>query len=289
MNLRAALVRFDRAQERRRVLSILVATAQKFIRDQTLRLASMMAFWAFFSLFPMLLALVTVLGYVVPESEKRRTLESIDGYVPLLDVNAIDGLDGSVPALVVGLGSALWSGTAVVRVTQYAFNLVWEVPAGDQPKLVAQLKRSLLAMSTIGLGLLTSTMLMGFLTGDNPYVDPGPAGRVLGVALTIVVDIGLFVAAFRILTDESISTRDVVPGAVFSGLAFWVLKGLSSVIITRYLSDAEPTYGTFATVITILWWLYLQSIITLLGAQLNVVLKLRLYPCRLVEATPASV
>jgi membrane protein len=54
------------------------------------------------------------------------------------------------------------------------------------------------------------------------------------------------------------------------------------VIISRYLGKAQGTYGSFATVITILWWFYLQAQITLLGVQLNVVLAERLYPRSLV-------
>ncbi len=86
------------------------------------------------------------------------------------------------------------------------------------------------------------------------------------------------------LTDREITTRDVLPGAVFSGLVFFVLQELSAFIISGHLKNAQSTYGHFATVITILWWFYLQSIVTLLGAQLNVVLKDRLYPRSLTKA-----
>jgi uncharacterized BrkB/YihY/UPF0761 family membrane protein len=102
--------------------------------------------------------------------------------------------------------------------------------------------------------------------------------------IAVVLDVGLFVAAFRTLTDRDISTRDVLPGAIFSGLIFFVLEQLSAFIISRHLKSAQPTYGHFATVITILWWFYLQAIITLLGAQLNVVLKERLHPRSIVDA-----
>jgi uncharacterized BrkB/YihY/UPF0761 family membrane protein len=71
---------------------------------------------------------------------------------------------------------------------------------------------------------------------------------------------------------------------VLSGVVFFVLQQLSAFIIARHLKSAQSTYGSFATVITILWWFYLQSIVTLLGAQLNVVLKERLYPRSLVDA-----
>jgi uncharacterized BrkB/YihY/UPF0761 family membrane protein len=59
---------------------------------------------------------------------------------------------------------------------------------------------------------------------------------------------------------------------------FWILQEVSALIISRELSKTQGTYGNFATVITILWWFYLQSQVTLLGAQLNVVLKERLHP-----------
>ena len=70
----------------------------------------------------------------------------------------------------------------------------------------------------------------------------------------------------------------MLPGAVLAGVAFWILQEVSSFIISNRLHSAQGTYGNFATVIVMLWWFYLQAQITLLGAQLNVVVKERLYP-----------
>ena len=103
-------------------------------------------------------------------------------------------------------------------------------------------------------------------------------GAVGGYVLSLALDVGIFLAAFRILTERHVTTRDVLPGALLSGIAFFVLQELSTLIISRYLKNAQSTYGHFATVITMLWWFYLQSMITLLGAQLNVVLKEHSYP-----------
>jgi YihY family inner membrane protein len=278
MDFKSRLARLDAAQQEKPALAIPIATVKKFGEDKSSNLAAMMAFWAFFSIFPLMLAGITVLGYVLPEEDKKRVLEQVSGYMPLLDTSSIGSLNGSVLALVVGVLAALWSGSTVVRITQDAFNSVWEVPQVERPKLVASLKRSLLALSTIGLGLVASTFLMGFVAGSDPTIDLGPLGRVLGFAAAIVVDIALFVLAFRMLTDRAITTGDVLPGAVFAGVMFWLLQTLSSVIITRHLSGASETYGTFATVITILWWFYLQSQLTLLGAQVNVVLKRTYWP-----------
>ncbi len=98
---------------------------------------------------------------------------------------------------------------------------------------------------------------------------------------------GLFIAAFCILTQKDVTVRDVLPGAALSGVAFWILQSVSSLIISRYLHKAQSTYGHFATVITILWWFYIQAMVSLYGAQLNVVLKERLYP-RSLTKTPGT-
>jgi YihY family inner membrane protein len=256
---------------------------KKFTDDHSTNLASMIAFWAFFSVFPLILAFVTVLGYVLPSNgTKKNVLEHVAAMFPLLDPSTLGSLSGSWWALVVGLVSAFWSGTAVVRTIQFAFNSVWEVPYHERPKLVEKITRSFYVLATIGLGLVLSTVISSFVTGTANSINLGIVGHAVGYAIAIALDIGLYIAAFRMLTDREITTRDVLPGAVLSGIAFWILQQLSSFIISRHLQSAQNTYGHFATVITMLWWFYLQSQITLLGAQLNVVLKRRMWPRSLI-------
>jgi uncharacterized BrkB/YihY/UPF0761 family membrane protein len=205
-------------------------------------------------------------------------LEHVAAYFPLLDPSTLHSLTGSWWPILVGILSALWSGMAVVKTTQVAFNSVWEIPQKDRPGFVEKLERSLLALSTIGVGLIAATIISGYVTGQSAGVDLGWYGRLAGYVVAIALDVGLFVAAFRMLTDRDVGFRDVLPGAILAGVVFWILQQISSFIITRHLSSAQSTYGNFATVITMLWWFYLQAQITLLGAQLNVVLKERLYP-----------
>jgi len=155
---------------------------------------------------------------------------------------------------------------------------VWEIRCHERPALVEQILRSLRVLATIGVGLVLTTLTSGFITSSSSGVNLGAARRVGGYVISAALDVGLFVAAFRMLTDREITVRDVLPGALFSGAVFFLLQQLSAFIIARHLRSAQSTYGHFATVITILWWFYLQSLITLLGAQLNVVLKERLHP-----------
>ncbi len=274
----------DEVQKSTTVTSVGLAAFKKFKEDQSTNMAAMLAFWAFFSIFPLLLVLVTVLGWVLPASDKNNVLKHVADMFPLLDASSIKGLTGSWWPLLVGILTSLWSGIGAVRTAQTAFNSVWEIPYHQRPGMKEQLLRSLWVLATIGTGLVVSTLISSFVTGASSGINLGVVGRIAGYVISVVLDVGLFVAAFRMLTDREVTARDVLPGAVFSGVVFFVLQQLSSFIISRHLRSAQSTYGHFATVITILWWFYLQSIVTLLGAQINVVLKERLFPRSLVNA-----
>jgi YihY family inner membrane protein len=272
------LQRLDRAQKRSTTLSVAVATFKKFSDDKSANFAAMIAFWAFFSVFPLLLVLVTLLAIFLPASDKDSVLTHVAQLFPLLDPKTVSGLSGAWWTIVLGLATALWSGSGVVRTAQFAFNSVWGTEPDQQPGLVKQMTRSIYVLATVGLGLVLTTLLSGLVASSASGVNLGAAGRVGGYVLSLAFDVGILVAAFRILTERDVTTRDVLPGALLSGIAFFVLQELSTLIISRYLKNAQSTYGHFATVITMLWWFYLQSMITLLGAQLNVVLKEHSYP-----------
>jgi YihY family inner membrane protein len=273
-----AVAKLDAAQKRSRFLAISIATAKKFSEDKSTNLATMIAFWAFFSVFPLLLVFVTVLGWVLTAHVRHSVLTHVAQMFPLLDPSSVRTLGGSIWALVLGGVSALWSGLAVVRTTETAFNSVWGIPKERQAGLVKQLIRSLAVLVTVGAGLVLATVVSGFVSGASRGVNIGVIGQVGGYVLAAALDVGLLLAAFLILTERPVTVRDVLPGALLAGLVFFILQQASALIISHYLHKAQSTYGHFATVITILWWFYIQSIVTLLGAQLNVVLKEGLYP-----------
>ena len=278
----------DDTQRRSTPVAVAVGTVKKFSEDRSSNLAAMIAFWGFFSIFPLFIVLVTCLAWFLPASDKASVLGHVAKMLPLLDPATVSGLGGSWWVLVVGLLTALWSGTGVVRTLQFAFDSVWEIPYHERSGVARQTLRSLWVLATIGAGLVLTTLLSGFIVSSASGIHLGGIGRVGGYVLAAALDVGIFVAAFRLLTPHVESVHDVLPGALLSGVAFFILQELSALIIALYLQNAQSTYGHFATVITILWWFYLQANITLLGAQLNVVLKYRFYPRSLVDSPNTS-
>jgi membrane protein len=274
----------DDKQKRSTRVAIAVATFKKYSEDRSSNMAAMVAFWGFFSIFPLLIVLVTCLAWLLPASDKTSVLGHVAKMLPLLDPSTVSGLGGSWWVLVIGLLTALWSGTGVVRTLQFAFDSVWEVPYHDRIGLAQQTLRSVWVLATIGLGLVLTTLVSGVVVGSANGIHLGVVGRIGGYVLAAALDIGIFVAAFRILTPRVDSVSEVLPGALLAGISFFILQELSALIVSHYVQNAQATYGQFATVITILWWFYIQAVITLLGAQLNVVLRCDFYPRSLADA-----
>src|SRR4029078_13432632 len=102
-----SLRQIDRAQQDHEKLAIGSGTVKKYGEDQSSSLASMIAFWAFFSIFPLFLVLVTILGYVLPEDRRTDVLVRVASFFPLLNPGTVGGLSGSWSALLIGVGTVV--------------------------------------------------------------------------------------------------------------------------------------------------------------------------------------
>jgi len=106
---------------------------------------------------------------------------------------------------------------------------------------------------------------------------------VIGILASLVLNFVLFMLAFRILTTEDLSWADVRPGAIIGAVAWTVLQALGGYYVAHQLRGASDTYGTFATVIGLLAWIYLGAQVTLFAAEVNVVKKRQLWPRGIVQ------
>ena len=97
------------------------------------------------------------------------------------------------------------------------------------------------------------------------------------------MNVGVFVAAFRLLTPKQIELHELVPGAVLAGVAFTALQIGGTYLITHQLQQTSQVYGFFAIVLGLLWWLFLSAQVTLYAAELNVVRARRLWPRSIVQ------
>src|SRR3954454_16850721 len=131
------LAAFDGWQRRQPAAGFPVAVAKKFVEDRAAGLASLIAYYAFFSLFPLLLAFVSVLGFVLDDNPELRDdiVDSTLARVPVIGSqigDQVQPLTGSAVALAVGVAGALWAGLGVTLALSRAFAEIWDVPRLEQ-------------------------------------------------------------------------------------------------------------------------------------------------------------
>jgi membrane protein len=152
------------------------AVLKKFSDDNGSSLAALIAFWAFFSLFPLLLALVSVLGFVL-EGESvaaRDVLDTALARIPVIGAqlrSQVQPLQGSGVALALGLAGALWAALGVTLALGRAFAELWDVPRVEQPSGLKARFRGLAMLAILGVTLVVATAATGVAVGGD--LGPG--------------------------------------------------------------------------------------------------------------------
>ncbi len=279
--------RVDRFQQRHRVLAIGFGVVKKFGDDRAGSLAALIAYYGFLAVFPLLLLLTTSLGLALGANSSLQTavLNSALRDFPIIGnqlvgpTGQIRPLRGSGAALVFGVGGLLWGSLGVTQVSQLAMAEVWNVPGVIRPNFVARFARGLSLFGVIGLGLVATTVLASLSTFGSAALPL----KVLGIVGSVAINIGLYVAAFRLTTPASVPTGELVPGAALGGIAWSVLQALGGYLVGHQLRHASQVYGYFGSVLGLVSWIYLGAQMTLYAAEFNVVRSRRLWPRSIVQ------
>jgi membrane protein len=277
MSIGERLQALDRRQQKTARVAFIAAVIKKFGDDQAGQWAALIAYYGFVSLFPLLLVLVTVLGFVLQgdPAEQKRILDGALGQVPLIsDQLKLHSLKGSTPALAIGLAGALIAGLGITGATQNAFNRIWDVPFKDRPDFLVSRLRGLRMLALLGTLSIVSTTVAGFV-GSSSHSALDVLG---GVVLAFAFNLALFMSAFKLLTAAAVSWRDLLPGVVVAAVCFQLLQHLGGYYLDHELKRTGPLYGVFALVLGLLAWLYIAAQLTMFAAEINVVRARRLWP-----------
>jgi YihY family inner membrane protein len=277
----------DRLQRRRGLLGFPLGVMKKYADDQAGQLAALMAWYGFFSLFPLLLVFVTVLGYLLRDNPSlyRQIVGSAVAQFPVIGRDLqVNALGGSPVALVVGVLGALWAGLGITFAGQRAMDQVWSVPHRLRRSFLTTRLRGLLILVVLGLLNVAATAFVGLLVGGSA----GGALKVAGFAVSVLLDVVLFWAVFRLYTPDDVPTRDLWLGIVLAAAGWVVLQTLGGIYVNHVVRRATQTYGFFAIVLGLLTWLYLGGQLLLYAAEANVVRARRLWPRSIFEPVTAA-
>src|SRR3954451_5365846 len=262
--------------------AILKRTVKQFGEDQLTTWAAALTYFGVLSLFPMLLALVSVLGVIGP-SAIQPLLDNLSSVAPgpAKDIltNSLTSLQsnqgGSTVALIIGLAAAIWSASGYIGAFMDASNNVWDVPEGRPiwKKIPVRL-----GVTVVLLIMLTITAMAVVFTG--PLAEK--LGDVIGLGPTFVTvwsivkwPILLVIVSFMISLLYWACPNVKQPGFPWvsaGGLLAVVLWIIASALFALYVSNFgsyNKTYGSLGGVIVFLIWLWITNIIVLLGAEFN--------------------
>jgi YihY family inner membrane protein len=243
-------------------------------------LAATLTYYGFLSLFPMLLAGVTILELVLtahPDLQDK-LLGTAMSQFPVgtqLRENVHQAPGGG--SAVLGVLVALFGARGVGNALQLACNRIWAVPVRVQPEGFRAMARSFGLLAVVGVGVLATAAATGLAQTLGPLSGVGVTVASVGVDGLLVL------AALRIATASVVPTRDLYLGAAVAAVGMVLLHLGGSYLVLHQLKRTGDVYGSFAVVLGLLGWLYLQSQVLLLAVTSSVVRARALWPRSLQE------
>jgi membrane protein len=274
----------NRTQRRWPALGFPVAVLTKFNDDQAGNLAALIAYYGFVAIFPLLLLLTAVLDILLRNNPhlQAELINSALAQYPVIGQQILSHqtktLPGSGLPFVIG-GIFLLLGTlGVARAMQNALCAIWDIPRDRRPKFPWSQLWNLALILTVGVGFMATTFLSGLAGGVGRGTFIGVGAHVAAVAISFVLNVGMFWLGFRLATIGRVRWRDLLTGAVIAAVVWQVLQVAGGYVVAHQLARAHELYGTFGVVLGLLAWLYLQAEVTLYAAEADVVRTKRLWP-----------
>lgn len=262
-------------RDRWAIADITVETFDGFRRHQTARNAAALAYYGFFTLFPLIMVGTTILGMVIEDDPElvERIIDGAVGQIPVVgDQLETEGqITGSWWALIVGITVALWGSLRAFVGIQTALDDCWEIDIDDRVNAAVKRAKALIGVFVIGVGQVVGVVLAAIVSQAVLPLE----GQALVVAGSVALNFAMVFIMYRYLTSKKVTWTMVWRGALLCGVLYTALQLVGTIVMTRMFKNAEAVYGAFAGTLALLTWLSLLAYISLIGGELNAALDRR--------------
>ncbi|MCB0894893.1 MAG: YihY/virulence factor BrkB family protein [Nocardioides sp.] len=273
----------DRAQRRWTVLGYPIAVIYKYYDDQGPYLASIITYYAFIAIFPIMLLASSILGFVLQGNSQLQEdlIDSALAQFPIIgtQLNLPDGLKGSTGAIIIGAVVAIYGALGLGQSVQNALNIAWSVPRNSRPNPFLLRLKSLILLMTAGVAVLVVSALS--ILGSSTEVFSDNVDSTIRWAIqvaTVLLNGTVLTILFRLGSAREHRIRYAAPGGFATALMWLVLQYFGTLYVTQVLAKAGPVNQTFGLVLGLMGLIYFASVMGVLGMEINVVLARRLWP-----------
>ncbi len=263
-------------------IATLYAAIRKGIRDHARDHAAAIAFWAFFSIFPLLLGLFSAAGYLLEsEAAQARLMDLVTRTLP----GSADLVRGNLEGVVrvrgtlgaVGIAGLLWSASAGFGAITRAINRTLGAKP-SHPFFLSKLRYFLMTVAVSVFLVLSVGVAAALELLANPDLDvlrrlgvePGQIETATSWIVGFVFAFFTFALIYKVTPYVETRWRQVLPGALLGAAVFELVKRAFLFYLSR-MADFEAVYGSLSSIIVLLLWLYVSALVLLLGAEYNIV------------------
>ena len=261
------------------VVELAIRVAREMSEDDLTHMAAGVAYYALFSLFPLVIGMITVFSYFMePEQIQANISGAIGGFLPGSEQFVQDSIEGilnirSALGLFSFLG-LLWSGSAMMGALDRAINRAWDIH-NDRPFYIGKPRHILMVISVgIMFPISMSSAAVVRTAQELPNMNFPVVGFVIDnmgyiilQGVSFVLMLVIFLMMYKMVPNTKTYWRYVWPGALVAAILFETSKNLFILYLERFASY-QNVYGSVAPVIVLLFWAYLSSFFVLMGAEL---------------------
>ena len=268
------------------VLNLVIRTIKEMSDDDATHMAAGVAYYALFSLFPLLLGLIAIFSYFIDDSPEAGGAEAsedvtrfVSEYLPGSEAFVADNLEILLnlrgAATVLAVLGMFWSASAVFGALNRAVNRAWDVHQ-DRPFYLSKTRQLIMAVGVaflfmLSFGAATLVRAAGLLGDlDAPQISfmVNRVGTVILQTTSFVLVLSAFMLIYKFTPNTTTYWKYIWPGAFVAAFLFEVAKNLFILYLNSFASF-DDTYGPLAPVIVLLLWTYVSSLIIIMGAELS--------------------
>jgi membrane protein len=265
----------------KKIWKLLKQTAKEWQQDKVPILAAALAYYMVFSVAPMVIIVIAVVGFIVGETVARQ--EVIEQMQALIGADATESVrvviqnqfkpSSSIIATVIATITVIFGATTVVVQLKQALNMIWGVeprPGQGVKGFVKTRFLSVLMVMGIGLILLLSLILSAVLAGVDRLLEqylavPSIVWALADNLISVILMTLLFGQIYRVLPDVEIAWKDVAVGSAITAVLFTLGKAGISLYLGN--SSVGSAYGAAGSLVIFLMWVFYSAQIFLIGAE----------------------